>query len=102
MGVPRMTEFLIELYVSKANCAELAVTVARFCHVAAEVTAEGKSVRLVRSIFVPDEETCLLLVEASTVEDVRDTARRAALPFEHVVATADDINHSYHERTTSS
>ena len=56
------------------------------------MTAEGKPIRLVRSIFVPDEETCLLLVDASTVEHVRDTAKRAALPFEHVVETADDVD----------
>ncbi len=55
------------------------------------MTAEGKPIRLVRSIFVP-EETCLLLVDASTVEHVRDTAKRAALPFEHVVETADDVD----------
>jgi hypothetical protein len=99
MRARHMAEFLIELYVSKVNCAELSETVARFCHVAAEVTAEGKPVRLVRSIFVPDDETCLLLVAAFTVEDVRDTARRAALPYEHVVETAAHIENANRERT---
>jgi hypothetical protein len=87
-----MTEFLLELYVPKANCAADASTSERFSRAAAELTAEGKPVRLVRSIFVPEDETCFLLVKSSVVENVRETARRAALPFEHVVETA-DIKH---------
>jgi hypothetical protein len=86
-----MNEFLLELYVAKTNCAAITETAARFSHVAAELTAEGKPVRLVRSIFVPEEETCFLLVSAAAVETVHDAARRAALPVEHVAETAADI-----------
>jgi uncharacterized OsmC-like protein len=83
-----MTEFLLELYVSKTKCA--ADTAERFSQAAAELTAEGKPVRLVRSIHVPEDETCFLLIEASMVESVRDAAGRAALPFDHVLETAAD------------
>ena len=83
-----MTEFLLELYVSKTNGASVATTAERFSHAAAELTAEGRPVRFVRSIFVPDDETCFLLVDGATADDVRETARRAALPCDHVAATA--------------
>jgi hypothetical protein len=90
--------FLLELYVSKTNGAPIAVTAERFTTAAAQLTAEGKPVRLLRSIFVPDDETCFLLVESSEVENVRDTARRAAIPVEHVVEAAVDIDSTPLER----
>jgi hypothetical protein len=85
-----MTEFLVELYVSKTDCAAVAVGAERLSRAAEELTAEGRPVRLLRSIFVPEDETCFLLVEASTAEHVRETARRAALPLERVTETAVD------------
>ena len=86
-----MTEFLVELYFSKTNCAAVAASGERVGRAAAEVTAEGKPVRLLQSIFVPEDETCFLLVEAAQAETVRETARRAGLSIERVVETAADI-----------
>lgn len=83
-----MTEYLLELYVSKTDRAAAAHAAERFSHAAAELSAEGRPVRLARSIFVPDDETCFLLVESAAAEDVRETARRAALPFDHILETA--------------
>ena len=94
-----MTEFLVELYVSKTNCAAVAVEAERLSRAAAELTAEGRPVRLVQSIFVPEDETCFLLVEAATTENVRVTAQRAALRIERLVATA--AGASKHERSNS-
>jgi hypothetical protein len=85
-----MTEFLVELYVSKTNGVAVPLTAERVTRAAAELTDEGTPVRLVRSIFVPEDEICFLLVEAGTAETVRETARRAALAFERVLeATVD-------------
>jgi len=86
-----MSKFLAELYVSRNNCAAVAVGWARLNGAAADLTAEGRRVRLVRSIFVPDDETCFVLVEAATADDVRETARRAAVPYERVVEAAFDL-----------
>jgi len=83
-----MTEFLVELYVSKTNCGAIAVAWERLGTAAAELTAEGSPVRLVRTIFVPEDETCFLLVEATTANTVRETARRAAVACERVSETA--------------
>ena len=45
-----------------------------------------------RSIFVPEDETCFLLVEADTAETVHEAATRAAVPYERVLATAERTN----------
>ena len=83
-----MKEFLIELYVSCTESDGIGRRVERVQRAAVELTAAGTPVRFVRSIFVPADETCLLLFEAESGEAVRQAARRAALPFEHVAETA--------------
>ncbi|MGH3031077.1 MAG: nickel-binding protein [Gaiellaceae bacterium] len=82
-----MAEFLVELYVSRTDGggAERGAENARLA--AEELAGEGTAVRYIRSIFVPEDETCFVLYEADSAEAVREAARRAALPFERL-ATA--------------
>ena len=87
-----MAEFLVELYVSRVDADGAEREAQRARRAAAALTAEGQPVRLVRSIFVPEDETCFLLVEADTAEAVHETAMRAAVRFERVLATADRAN----------
>jgi hypothetical protein len=86
-----MNEYLVELYVSKTNCTAIALDSERFDRAAGELAAEGHPIRLVRSIFVPEDETCFLLVEAPAAEVVCEAARRAALRWERVVEAAADL-----------
>jgi hypothetical protein len=83
-----VTEFLIELYVPQTDRAAVAAAATRFRAAAAELAAEGRTVQLVRSIFVPADETCFLLVDGATADDVREAARRAAVPVDHVGETS--------------
>jgi hypothetical protein len=55
-----------------------------------ELTREGTAVRFVRSVFVPEDETCFCLYEAGSVDVVREAARRAALAFDRVAAAVRD------------
>jgi hypothetical protein len=87
-----LTEFLIELYAPRADCAAVTAATARVGRVAAQLTAEGTPVRVVRSIFVADDETCFVLVEAASAAEVRATAERAAITFERIVETTFDID----------
>jgi hypothetical protein len=87
-----MAEFLVELYLSRADTDGPVRESQRTRLAAAALTAEGRPVRLVRTIFVPEDETCFLLVEADTAEAVREAATRAALPYERVLATADRMH----------
>ena len=76
-----MAEFLVELYVSRADGAAVESS-ARSARLAAdELTREGRPVEYLRSFFVPEDETCFLLYEAATADDVEEAARRASLPF---------------------
>ena len=79
-----MAEFLLECYVSRTDGASVERGGARARIAAEELTREGTAIRLLRSIFVPEDETCFYLYEAETVEAVREAARRAALPFERI------------------
>ncbi|MGZ5403071.1 MAG: methyltransferase domain-containing protein [Nocardioides sp.] len=83
-----MPEFLVELYVAHddrrtaqhhAECAGRAT---------AELTREGQPLRCVRSIVVPQDETCFLLYEAPSAEAVAEALRRAGLRHEHISAAS--------------
>lgn len=52
---------------------------------AEERTRWGTQVRYLRSVFIPEDETCLLLYEAPSAEAVREAARGAGLQFERVL-----------------
>ncbi len=79
-----MAEFLVEIYLSRADgdAVEPGADSAR--RAAEHLTGLGRPVRYVRSIFVPEDESWFLLFEAAEAEDVREAARLAALPFERV------------------
>jgi hypothetical protein len=80
-----MTEFLIELYVSPADSAAVALGGERLRRAARALTREGTQVRLLRWIF--KAETCLVVSEAASAEAVAAAARRAGLPFGLVTET---------------
>jgi hypothetical protein len=79
-----VAEFLLELYVPKEDGRAVEVGAGRARRAAEEMSREGTLVRYLRSIFVPEDETCFYLYEAASAEDVAKAARRAALPFERV------------------
>jgi hypothetical protein len=79
-----MGEYLVELYLSRADRPRLERD-ARSAHAAAAaLTLEGTPVRYLSSIFVPEDETCFYLYEAASVDGVRQAACRADLPFERI------------------
>lgn len=69
-----MSEFLVEAYLSRSDSP---VDELHFHEV-------SPVVRFVRSIFVPEDETCFYLFEAPSVEAVREAAHRAGLQVERV------------------
>jgi hypothetical protein len=79
-----VAEFLVEVYVSQADSAAVERGAERARLAAEALIREGIPVRYLRSIFVPEDETCFFLFEAASADGVRVAARRAALPFERV------------------
>ena len=85
-----MTEFLVELYVSRLDGAAVEAGADRARRAADELSSEGRPVQYLRSLFVPAEEACFYLYEAASADDVREAARRAGLPPENVVEAITD------------
>jgi hypothetical protein len=78
-----MAEFLVEVYISR-GAASVDSSLDRARLGAQRVTQEGTPVRYIRSIFVPEDETCFLVYEAASAEAVHAAVQCAALPFERV------------------
>jgi hypothetical protein len=85
-SVAVVTEFLVELYVSATEVERLTHLLGS-AQVAAELQrAHGVPVRYVRSILVPEEETCFVFYDAPSREAVGETARLANLAFVCIAA----------------
>ena len=81
-----MNEYLVELYVARTDAGAVERSAERLRLAAEEQTRLGTPVRYLRSIFVPEDETCFLLLEAGSAAAARDVATLAGLSFEHVAA----------------
>jgi hypothetical protein len=77
-----MTEYLVEVYLSRSGGVEASAARAR--QAAEQLTREGTPVLYLSSIFVPADETCFFLYQAASAEAVHEAARRASLAFERV------------------
>lgn len=84
MGRELVKEFVVELYLARSNASAVGSHGESARRAATELSEEGTHVRYVRSIFVPEDETCFLLYEADSEAAVREAAARAALPFDRV------------------
>lgn len=73
-----MASYLVEGY-APIDPSALASAVARIRAAADALVAGGRAVRHVEAILVPEDETCFHLVEAASIEDVRELLRRADL-----------------------
>jgi hypothetical protein len=86
-----VTEYLIELNVSPTDANTLALGAERLRRAAADVTHEGTPVRYLRTVFIPEYETCFVLYEAASAHAVGAAACRAGLP-ERLTVTDPDSN----------
>jgi len=80
-----MFEYLVEVYAPRAEVSTLIPRHEELSEVAEDLTRAGRQVRLVRSIFVPDDETCFFLFEGQSGDVVREAATRSGLQVERVV-----------------
>ena len=53
------------------------------------MTSAGKSVRYIRSMYVPSEAHCMCLFEASNAELVKQLNDDAKIPYTRIVEAAD-------------
>jgi hypothetical protein len=83
-----VAEFLLELYVARGDASAVAGDADRARRAAEELRRSGTSVRYVRSIYIPEDDTCFLVYEASSRDAVRDAAERASLSADRILASA--------------
>lgn len=74
-----MASYLLETYLPLAEESAVTAVAARVAAAARAVSAEGQDIRHLRTIYVPEDETCYHLFEAGSPESVRGVARRAGL-----------------------
>ena len=80
-----MTSFLVEAYTPATI--EIADVEARARLVANQLARTGTEVQYVRAIHVPEDELCLHLVDAATVEAADDLVRQAGIAPVRIVET---------------
>jgi SAM-dependent methyltransferase len=97
-----MPEFLVELYVAHDDGSAARQHADRAERAGAEMAREGRPVRCVRSILVPQDETCFLLYEAPSADAVEEAVRRAGLRHEHISAASSAPPHNPMKGTTMS
>jgi Protein of unknown function (DUF4242) len=76
--------FLAERYVSSANPELAHLDAARASAASKEPTESGETIRYLGSTLIPSDETCLVLFEAPTAEEVRRLLERASLPYDRI------------------
>jgi Protein of unknown function (DUF4242) len=86
-----MSKFIVELYATRGDDAAIARGVELARRAAERLTSEGTPVRHLRSIFVPEDETCICLFEAEDGEAAQEAARAAGLPFERDVTAVAEM-----------
>jgi hypothetical protein len=84
-----LARYTVEVRRPQEGWEHLQQATARARRVAHDMRAEGTPVRLLRSIFVPEDDTCFLLYEALSSEAVRTALRRADLSAGREVNTPD-------------
>ena len=80
-----MPTFLVEIYLPRSRAREAQDSGRRARAAAEALSREGASVRYIRTTFLPDDETCFHLFEATAEEAVEEVSRRAALGRARIV-----------------
>jgi hypothetical protein len=80
-----MRSYLVEAYLPRSTDEERRRMVERARVVVADMRAEGADLRYVRSIFLPQDETCFHCFEAASDAEVEEVARRARFTAHRIV-----------------
>jgi hypothetical protein len=86
-----MGKYIVELYVARGDEAALERGVEHTRRTAERLSHEGMRVRHQRSLFVPADETCYMLLEADDAATAQEAATAAGLPFERPATTVAEL-----------
>jgi hypothetical protein len=79
MAATRLTTYLVEAYVPQVSPGAPEAAAARARAAAAELRREGADIRFLRSFYVPEDEICFCFFEATSIGEVAEAGRRAAM-----------------------
>jgi hypothetical protein len=82
-------DYCLELYLADGSKASLSEAAGRARAAAESFEARGRSVRYLRSTYLPEDETCLHFFAAASREDVAEAARRAGLTSDRITRSID-------------
>ena len=94
-----MDQYLVEIYLPGCNEAALAGAAVRARVASEQLSSEGKHVRYLRTIFVPQDEICFHLYEAQAADVVGEASLRAQIAYERIVRAV-SVGRSESDRTT--
>jgi len=81
------SRYLVELVAPSSGWQDLQQLTARARAGAEELSSEGIAVRFLRSIYVPEDQSCFFLYEGDTTEAVGEAGRRARLQIAGIAET---------------
>jgi len=93
-----MSWFMVETYAPRDGDLE-APRVADVALAANQVSEDGAKVRLIRAIFVAEDETCFYLYESSSAAAVRKAVTRAGLPCARIAEAVSTAPPNAHNQT---
>ena len=86
-GRQPLPSYVVEGYVPRLSREELSSFEQRLRRAAEIVSRSGTRVEHVRSVHIPDDETCFHFFEAASAEAVGAAGRQAGLAFERITET---------------
>lgn len=84
----QLSRFLVELVPARDGFDDIQAVTARSRAACRDLAAQGTDVRFLRTVFLPEDGTCLLLFDAPSAGAVEEASRRASLgvgPISEVV-----------------
>jgi len=84
-----MPVFMVERDLKGVSMEQLGAAQKAAIETGQRMTTQGKSVRYIRSTFVPGDARCMCLFEAPKAEHVKELNETAKIPFTKIVEALD-------------
>jgi hypothetical protein len=84
-----MADYLVDRNLPGVTMEQLAAAQKAAIETGKRLTSAGKSVRYVRSTFIPSDSRCMCLFEASSPDLVKQLNDEAKIPYSRIVEAAD-------------
>jgi hypothetical protein len=79
------TTFLVERYIPQLRAADVDLLARRLAAATAQLRAQGRDIRWLRSHAFPEDETCLCIFAAEARADVEEANRLADGAYERIL-----------------